>query len=105
MLTFGESGHPVFRGRRALARGPFESKGVGRTIHFNVDPTTAELLLRIIVSVNQLSIYGVIADWCQNLAQRIAAHSSLSTGYPVANVDNDPASQVPCRKTGLNPGS
>ena len=27
MLTFGESGHPAFRGTSALARGPFFSKG------------------------------------------------------------------------------
>ena len=53
----------------------------------------AELLLRIIVSVCQLSVYG--AAWCQELAQRIEAHSPPSTETPVAKRDNDPASQVP----------
>ena len=61
----------------------------------NAEPHTAELLLRIIVSVNQLSVYGAVADWCQDLAQQIKVLSSPSTGTPFANVDNDPASQVP----------
>ena len=47
------------------------------------------------MSVHQLRIYGATADWCQDLAQRIAAHSPLCTGNPIANVDNDSESQVP----------
>ena len=70
-----------------------ERKGGGSTsIHYNAEPTTAELLLRIVVSVNQLGVYGAIPDSCQDLAQQIAAHSPPSTRTPVANVDNDPAS-------------
>ena len=38
---------------------------------------TAELLLRTIVAVNQLSIYGVVADWCEEFTQR-------AQGYPFA---------------------
>ena len=53
------------------------------SIHDTADPTTAEPLLRIIVCVNQVSTCGAIADWCQDLAQRIAAHSPLSAGTPL----------------------
>ena len=69
------------------------------SIHFNADPTNAEPSLHIIVSVNQPSIHGATADWCQDLAQQIAPHFPVSTGTPVANVDDDSASQVPstCR--------
>ena len=45
------------------------------------EPTIGELLLRIIVSVNQLSIHGAVADWCQDLAQGINAHSPHCTGH------------------------
>ena len=47
------------------------------------------------MSVHQVRIYGATADWCQDLAKRIAAHSPRSTGNPVAIVDNDSESQVP----------
>ena len=49
----------------------------------------------MIVSVDQLSFYGTVADWCQELAQRVEAQSPQSTGTLVAKVDNDLASQVP----------
>ena len=59
------------------------------------EPTTGELLLRIIVSVNQLGIHRAVADWCQDLAQRDQRSFSTLHGTRVANVDNNPASQVP----------
>ena len=60
MLTFGESGHLVLS---ALARRRLKNKGGRRTsTHYNGDPTTGWPLLRIIVSVNQRSIYGATAD-------------------------------------------
>ena len=45
--------------------------------------------------VHQLRVYGATADWCQDLAERIAAHSPRGTGNPVAYVDNDSESRVP----------
>ena len=45
--------------------------------------------------VSQLSVYGAVADSCDDHAQRIKAHSPLGTKTPVANVDDDPASEVP----------
>ena len=35
------------------------------TIHFNADASNAELLFRIIHSVNQLSVYGAVSNWCE----------------------------------------
>ena len=34
------------------------------TIHFNADASNTELLFRIGLSVNQLSIYGAVSNWC-----------------------------------------
>ena len=47
------------------------------------------------VNTNQLCVYGAIADWCQDLAVQLAPHSPSSTATPVANVEDDPASQDP----------
>ena len=48
-------------------------------VRFPRSSLTAELLLRIIISVNQLSIYGAVADWREEFAQQIAAHSFFRT--------------------------
>ena len=48
-----------------------ESKKGGKlSIHYNGDLSNAEFLLRSIISVNQLSVYGAISDWCGELAQQ-----------------------------------
>ena len=66
MLNFAESGHPVFRATSALERGELKSKGGGRkSIHFNGCVETVELILRTVISVNQLSIH--VADLCKEL--------------------------------------
>ena len=73
MLNFSESGHTVFRGSSALERGDLKSKGKGQiSIHLCGDDKTAELVLRTIISANQLSIYGAVADTCDKLAGRIS---------------------------------
>ena len=61
MLTnFAGSAHPIFRG--TLERGELRSKGRGKTsIHFNGNQNI-ELLLQIVMSVNQLSVNGAVAD-------------------------------------------
>ena len=51
--------------------------------HFCGDNETVEVILRTIVSVNQLSVYGAVADMCDELAWRISGCSE-STGKPVA---------------------
>ena len=52
------------------------------------DDDTAELFLRTIFSVNQLSIYGAVANMCDELACRISACSE-STGKLVAQNNSE----------------
>ena len=66
MLTLAENTHPVFRSTSPLSRGVLESKGGGKfLIHYYADSGTIETVLRTIVSVNQLSLYGAVADMCE----------------------------------------
>ena len=63
MINFGESGHPVFRATGPFSRGTLKSKGGGQlSVHFYADGDTIETVLRTIISVNQLSIYGAVSD-------------------------------------------
>ena len=65
MLKFGESGHPVFRATSPLSRGVHEIKGGGKlSIHFCADPGTIETVFRTLISLNQLSLYGAVAEMC-----------------------------------------
>ena len=63
LLKFAESGHPIFRATTPLSRGQLKSKGKV-SIHFSADPDTVDTIYRIILSVNQLSIYGAVAALC-----------------------------------------
>ena len=66
LLEFAESGHPTFRATTPLSRGILKSKGHGKlSIHFAADQDTLETIFRIIISVNQLSIYGAVAAICE----------------------------------------
>ena len=66
MLTFAESTHPVFRSTSPLSRGVLKSKGGGKlSIHCCADQGTIETVFRTIISVNQLSIYGAVAEMCE----------------------------------------
>ena len=66
MLEFAESGHPIFRATRPLSRGRLKSKGHGKlSIHYCADLETIETIFRIVVSVNQLSLYGTVAEMCE----------------------------------------
>ena len=70
MFNFAESGHPIFRATSALERGKFKSKGGGwKSIHFNGSDETVELILRTVISVNQLSIDGAVADLCREVSK------------------------------------
>ena len=65
LLRFAESGHPIFRATTPLSRGKLKSKGKGKvSIHFSAEPDTTDTIYRIILSVNQLSIYGAVAAIC-----------------------------------------
>ena len=83
MIKFGESGHPVFRATSPLSRGTLKSKGGGKlSIHFCADGGTIETVLRTMISVNQLSIYGAVSDLCEEYKVR--------TGRLVLAGESDP---------------
>ena len=86
MLNFAESGHPIFRATSALEERELRSKENGnKSIHFNGGEETIELILRTIISVNQLSIYGAEADLCKELSKyseiagKLAANEDLES--------------------------
>ena len=65
LLRFAESGHPIFRATTPLSRGKLKSKGQGKvSIHFSADQDKVDTIYRITLSVNQLSIYGAVAAFC-----------------------------------------
>ena len=66
LLEFAESGCPIFRATTPLSRGKLRSKGHGKlSIHFAADHGTIEAIFRIIVFANQLSLYGAVANMCE----------------------------------------
>ena len=65
-LEFAESGCPIFRATTPWSRGQLKSKGHGKlSIHFAATQATIETVFRIIVSANQLSLYGAVAEICE----------------------------------------
>ena len=61
-----ESGHPVLRASSASERGELDSKDDGKkSTQFDDNKGNIEMLLRTVLSVNQFSIYGALADWCK----------------------------------------
>ena len=79
LLLFAESGHPIFRSTTPLSRGQLKSKGKGKvSIHFTADQDTVDIIYRIILSVNQLSVYGAVAAICEEYEN----HQD-GTGQPV----------------------
>ena len=65
LLRFAESGHPIFRSTTPLSRGKLKGKGKGKvSIHFSANQDTFDTIYRIILSVNQLSVYGAVAAIC-----------------------------------------
>ena len=66
LLEFAESDCPIFRATSPLSRGQLRSKGHGKlSIHYAADLETVETIFRIIVSANQLSLYGAVAEMCE----------------------------------------
>ena len=66
LLEFAESGCPIFRATTPLSRCKLKSKGHGKlSIHFAADQETIETIFRIIVFVNQLSLYGAVTEMCE----------------------------------------
>ena len=105
LLEFAESGCPIFRATGPLSRGQLISKGhVKLSIHCAADLETIEAIFRIIVSANQLSLYGAVAEMCEEyetlhdrsgrpdvvMGQSIVL-SEIKTEVPLEN--DDPAYQ------------
>ena len=66
LLEFAESGCPIFRATSPLSRGQLKCKGHGKlSMHCAVDLETVETIFRSIVSANQLSLYGAVAEMCE----------------------------------------
>ena len=108
LLEFAESGCPIFRVTTPLSRGQLKSKGHGKlSIHFAADHETIETIFRIIVSANQLSLYGAVAEMCEeyeSLHERtgrpvVIGQSSSSIVLSAINTEiplesDDPACQI-----------
>ena len=66
MLEFGESRHPVFCATSPLSKGQLKSKGGGElSIHYCADLDKITTVFRTIISVNQLNLYGAVAEMCE----------------------------------------
>ena len=65
LLEFAESGCPIFRATTPLSRGNLKNEGHGNC-RFTLLPLWKQFrLLRIIVSAHQLSLYGAVAEMCE----------------------------------------
>ena len=62
-----ESGHPLFRASSAFERGDLSKRHGKNSTLFNENERNIELLLRTVISVNQLSIHGATANLCKEL--------------------------------------
>ena len=104
-MEFAESGCPIFRATTPLSRSKLKSNGHGElSIHYCADQATIETIFRIIVSANQLSLYGAVANMCEEceslhdrsgqpdmvMGQSIVL-SEIKTEVPLEN--DDPAYQ------------
>ena len=86
MIKFGERRHPVFRSTSSLSRGTLQSKGGGKlSIHFCANGETIENVFRTIISVNQLSLYGAVAEMYEKYE---TFHDR--TGQPVVGGQSSP---------------
>ena len=66
LLEFAESGCSIFRASSPLSRGRLKCKGHGKlSIHSAADQEAIETIFRIIVSASQLSLYGAVAEMCE----------------------------------------
>ena len=58
MMNFTDSVHPIFRASSVFERGELRRKGGGKkSTHFNGSDENIWLLLRKVISANQLSVY------------------------------------------------
>ena len=86
MIEFSDNAHSIFCASSALERVELRSKeGSKKTNHFNGDEQNVELILRTVMSANQLSIYGAVADICTDVSK-----DTMASGKPEAHGAQDP---------------
>ena len=92
MLTFAEGGHPVFRATSPLSREVLKSKGGGKlSIHWE-----RLKLFRTTISVNQFSLYGAVAEMCEECE---SCHDR--TGGPIVRGQSSPSFMPSVIKTNI----
>ena len=70
IIEFSETADPIFLASSVLERGELRSKGgSNKTIQFNGSEQNVELILRTVISANQLSVYGAVADMCTEVSK------------------------------------
>ena len=87
MLTFAESGHPVFRATGPLSRGQLKSKGGGKlSIHYCADLETIKTVFRTITYFCSSAQYlRTVSDLCEE-----DSACQTRTGRPVLAGQSDP---------------
>ena len=86
-----------------------KSKGCGKlSIHFCADGGTKETVVRTIISVNQLSIYGEVSDLCEEYkschvrtGRHVSAGQSDPLFVPTSSLMNTPSTDDPAREDPL----
>ena len=72
MEKFSVSRHPIFRPSSDFEREELRSKGQGKkSTHINGSEANIEFLLRTVISANQLSVHGAVADLCKATIRRL----------------------------------
>ena len=72
LLEFAESGYPIFRATTPLSRVISKAKDTENCRYiFTADYPTIETIFRTIVSANQLSLYGAVANMCEGSVKPI----------------------------------
>ena len=103
LLKFGESGHPVFRATSPLSRGVIKSKGGGKlSIHDCANFETIETVFRKIISVNQLMLYGAVAEMRHDRTVRpVVGGQADSSFVPSVIKTNIPLNDDPAQEAHL----
>ena len=87
MANFSGTGLPIFRASSAFERGEIRSKGGNKSIHLNGSHENIELFLRTVISANQLSMYGAIADLSDKVPKGIRASVKLAAFYHLEKME------------------
>ena len=65
LVEFAESGCPIFRATTPLSRGQLKKQRTRKTVDSLFTTVPIRTIFRIIVSANQLILYGAVAEMCE----------------------------------------